>query len=450
MEPDGNLLTYLVLLVILVGINAFFTMSEISIISLNDSKLRKQAQDGNKKAQLLVRMIGEPSRFLAMIQVGVTFSGFLSAAVAAEGFASRLALVMRSMRLSPSLLRILSVFIITLLLACLNLVFGALVPKRVGMQHFERIAFGVAKPLSVVDGLTRPVVWILSTATNAVLRLLGINPHQKPEQVTEEEIRMMIDVGNESGSIESAEKDMLNNIFEFDDRIAIEMMTHRTEIVAVESDTPLEEIVSIALSSGYSRIPVYENDLDSIIGILYVKDLLGRVLKSPEEPFDLSGYMRDALYVPESASGKSLLSEFQQKKIQMAIVVDEYGGTSGLVTMEDLLESIVGNIQDEYDDEEEEIRAIGENLYEIDALAGFDEVAKFLSLELSGEDEDFETIGGYIVHRLGHIPAEGTHPDVQIDNVRFTVVSMDERRILKLHAQVMDTGHEAAREQAGD
>jgi len=438
MEPEDNLLIYVALLMALILVNAFFSMSEIAIISLNDNKIRKMAQEGNKKAAAVVKLINEPSRFLATIQLGVTVSGFLAAAVAADTFAARLAASMRGVPVNPTAIRVIALICITLALSVISLVLGTLVPKRVGMHHFEKIAFGVAEPLLFISRVARPMVALLATSTNAMLRLLGIDPAQKTEQVTEEEIRMMIDVGNESGNIAEAEKDMLNNIFEFDDRTAVEMMTHRTEVVAMEVGAPLPEIIETAVSTGYSRIPVYENDMDSIIGILYVKDLLARVLNSPGEPFDLNSYLREPMYVLESANCKKLLAELQQKKMQMAIVVDEYGGTSGVVTMEDLLEFIVGNIQDEYDDdEEEEIAAIGDNLYEIDGQTGMEEIEKFFQIQLDEDEEgDFETIGGYIIHCLGYIPAEGERAAVEVDNVSFTVSQVDERRIIKLRAQV--------------
>jgi len=436
MEPDDNLF-YLVFLLVLILIGAFFTMSEVAIISLNDSKIRKMAQEGNRKAQLLVGMINEPSRFLATIQVGVTVSGFLAAAVTAHVFTGRIVSLLREAPVSPSLLRAVALVVVTLLLSFIVLVFSELVPKRIGMQHYEAIAMAVARPLSLIAALEKPFVFLLSTSTNGILRLLGINPHRMPEQVTEEEIRMMIDVGNETGNIEENEKDMINNIFEFDDRTAQETMIHRTEIVALEAGAPLRQIIDTALESGYSRIPVYQDDLDSIVGILYVKDLLELVLQSPDDSFQLADHMREPMYVLESTSCKMLLEEFQKKKIQMAIVVDEYGGTSGLVTMEDLLESIVGNIQDEYDDEEEDISPIGENSYRIDALADLEEVEKLFGLEFDEEiTDEFETIGGYIIHRLGYIPSEGEHPSVMLGDVCFTILQMDERRIDKLRAEV--------------
>lgn len=434
MEPDGDIVLNILLLLALIVCNAFFAMSEIAIISLNDNKVRKMAQEGHKRADIIVRLIEYPSKFLATIQVGVTLSGFLASAVAADTFAEHIVYALRNVAISPSALRAISIVGITIVLSFVTLVFGELVPKRVGMQNCEKISFGVAPALSMMARIGAPFVALLSATTNGTLRLLGINPNDQPEQVTEEEIRMLIDVGNESGNIEQTEKEMINNIFEFDDRTVEEMMTHRTEIVAVELDTPLNEIIKVAVESGNSRIPAYEDDLDSIKGILYVKDLLELVLTSPGADFDLSAHLREPLYVLESTSCMALLKDFKARKIQMAIVVDEYGGTSGLVTMEDLLESIVGNIQDEYDDEEDDISTLSDSEYMVDGLTPLDDVVKFFDLSILNEDE-FDTIGGYVVSQLGRIPAENEHPSVTIGGVSFTIHEMDERRVSKLLAR---------------
>lgn len=433
MEP-GSLWIYILLLLILILTNAFFAMSEIAIISLNDNKIRKMANEGNKTAIILVGMLKEPSNFLATIQVGVTLSGLLASAVAADTFTEYILYFFRNTNISPTVIRVASLAMITLLLSYFSLVFGELVPKRIGMQNFEKISFAVAKPLSTLYKLEKPFVWLLSHSTNGILKLLGIDPNQKSEEVTEEEIRMMIDVGNESGTIEQSEKDMINNIFEFNDLTAGEIMTHRTEITAIGLDTDISEIIAVAVEDGHSRIPVYDENLDDIQGILYVKDLLKLITENKAENFDVTKYMRKALFVPESNGAKELFQEFKQKKVQMAIVVDEYGGTSGLVTMEDLLESIVGNIQDEYDDEDEEISQVSDNVFIIDGVTSLYDIKKLFNIDFS-DDEDYDTIAGYITDLLGHIPSEDEHPTVSISDIQFTVMSMDERRISKIRAE---------------
>lgn len=435
MEPDGSLWLYILLLIALIVFNAFFAMSEIAIISLNDSKLKKLASQGDKSAKILHKMVSEPSDFLATIQVGVTLSGLLASAVAADTFVEYVVVAFAESALNVNLgiVRVSALIIITILLSFFTLVFGELVPKRIAMANYEKIAFRIARPLSIIYKFEKPFVMLLSFSTNALLRLFGIDPHQKPEEVTKEEIRMMVDVGNENGSIEESAKDMINNIFEFDDRTAGEIMTHRTEMVALEVNSPIDEIIRTVTEEGYSRIPVYQETLDDIIGILYVKDLLGLVLENSEKGFDLRNYMRKPLYLPESNRCKELFQVFNEKKIQIAIIVDEYGGTAGMVTMEDLLESIVGNIQDEYDDEEEEISILADNTFSIDGVTTLDEVERLLQIKFP-EDGDYDTIGGYIIDMLGYIPTNGEHPVVTLDNIEFTVQSMDDRRIDKIRA----------------
>ena len=434
-DPDGgSIWFYVILLIVLILINAFFAMSEIAVISLNDAKLRRMAQNGNKKAKILTNMVGQPSKFLATIQVGVTLSGLLASAVAADTFAEYIVLAFGGTSINPGLIRGISLVVITIILSFFTLVFGELVPKRLAMNSSEKISFAIARPLQIIYTFEKPFVAFLSWSTNLVLKLFGVSAEQESEEVTEEEIRMMIDVGNENGSIEQTDREMINNIFEFDDRTAEEIMTHRTEMTALPLTASLEECIHTAVETGYSRVPVYDEDLDDIVGILYIKDLLDLVLSSPPFEFKVENYMRQPLYVPETNRCKVLFKELQEKKVQMAIVVDEYGGTAGLVTMEDLLESIVGNIQDEYDDEEEEVSQLSENVYLMDGLTQLEDVEKLFGIHFDG-DGDYDTIGGYIIDELGYIPAADEHPAVTVGNVSFTVLDVVERRIDKIRVE---------------
>lgn len=434
-DPDGNILFYLVLLVLLIAVNAYFAMSEIAIIGLNDAKLKKQAEDGDRKAKKLGRMLEVPSRFLATIQVGVTLSGLLASAVAADTFAEMLVQALAFTGVSPAVIRVVSLVVITVLLSFFTLVFGELVPKRIAMKYPERVAFAVCGSLSFLAALERPFVALLSKTTDGIVRLFGINPHDDPEDVTEEEIRMMVDVGNERGVIEESDREMINNIFEFDDRTAEDVMTHRTEILGVEADEDsIDDMLEIAIKEGFSRIPVYEDTLDDIVGIIYAKDLLPYWGKEDRAELKIRDLMRPALYVPESNRCKDLFREFQEKKVQMAVVVDEYGGTSGIVTMEDLLESIVGNIQDEYDDEEEEVSRIADGIFTIDGSVDLEEVSRLLDIEIP-EDTGYDTLGGLITDILGRIPGEEEHPSVVVSDVEFTVMQVEDRRIARVRAE---------------
>ncbi len=433
MEPEGNIVINIIFLITLILMNAFFAMSEIAIISLNDNKLKKLADEGDKKASQVLKLTKEPSKFLATIQVGVTLSGFFASALAADSFANVIVYWLRGTALPSATVRAVSILVITLILAYFTLVFGELVPKRIGMKYSEQVAFIAVPVLRFVAFIGTPFVALLSVSTNAMLRLIGINPEEVPEAVTEEEIRMMLDVGNENGSIEQSDRQMIHSIFEFDDTSAEEMMTHRTEIEGLDVDTPLDEVIKVAMETGYSRIPIYQDDIDSIIGILYVKDLLGLIEDKANKTFNLKDYIREPLYILETTTGDVILEQFKKHKVQVAVLVDEYGGTSGMITMEDLMEFIVGNIQDEFDQEEEDIVALDDGSYLVDGLAPLDVVAGFFSIVIDEEDdENFDTIGGYLLNSLGYIPGPEEKPVLEIQGTTFEVQSIEERRIDKV------------------
>jgi len=428
--PEGNPLSKMILLIILIAINGLFAMSEIAVISFNDNKLKRLANDGNKKAKTLANLTSQPSRFLATIQVGVTLSGLLTSAVAADTFVDYIVFWFNDSAMSPAAIRMISLIVLTFVLSYITLVLGELVPKRIAMNNPEKISFGMVGILRAVSFVTRPFVWLLSVSANAVLRLLGIDPNKAEKDVTEEEIRMMIDVGEEDGTINESERDMLHNIFEFDDRTAQDIMSHRTELVALDKNSSLKHVIATAIEHGHSRFPVCDGGLDNIVGILYVKDLLELVVGKPDD-FDISRYMRRVMYVPESARCRDIFEEFRTDKVQLAVVVDEYGGTAGIVTMEDLLESIVGNIQDEYDHEPDDITKISDAEYVLDGTSDIEEVADALGVKFDS-GADYETIGGFIVNKLRHIPKKGEF--VEYQGFRFTVASIDEHRVSFVNA----------------
>lgn len=429
-EPT-NLILKLLLLFVLILINAFFAMSEVAIISLNDTKLRKMAEDGHKGAKKVLRLTESPSSFLSTIQIGVTLAGFLTSASAAESFSAPLAeWLIKVFSISESWLSTMqgvSLVLVTIVISYFSLVLGELAPKRIGMQKAESISFKVIGILLFIRAIMRPFIKILSVSTNLIVRLFGFDPNANEETVTEEEILMMVDAGEEKGVIEESQKEMINNIFEFDDIVASDVMSHRTDIVAVEITDNFKELLDKTLEAGYSRIPVYEEDLDNIKGIIYVKDLLPYVGKKIPSTVTISELMREALFVPESKRCGDLFNEMTEKHLQMVFVCDEYGGVSGLVTIEDLLESIVGNMQDEYDDEEEEIAQVNETTFNIDGTTDIEEVEELLGIHFP--EGEYDTIGGFIMSELGRIPSEDEHPEIVFENCRFTVDSVDERRI---------------------
>lgn len=440
MDPDpGSILLKLALLLILILVNAFFAMSEIAIITLNDAKLRVKAEEGDKKAAKILRLTENSASFLSTIQIGVTLAGFLTSASAADSFSEPLASAIagwfgRDISQMPWLVSV-SLVLVTIIISFFSLVLGELAPKRIAMQCSEKISYKVVGVLLFIKTVCAPFIKVLSVCTNGVVRLLGFDPNATDNNVTEEEIRMLLNAGEETGVIEESQKEMINNIFEFDDIDASDVMTHRTDIVAVEVTDAIEDVINKAVEEGYSRIPVFKDDLDNIVGVVYVKDLLPYVGKSMISGITIESIMRDAHFVPESKRCGDLFREMSERHLQMVFASDEYGGVAGLVTIEDLLEAIVGNMQDEYDDEEEEYEQVNENLFTIDGTTDIEEVEDLLDIDLP--EGDYDTIGGLIMDRLGYIPTGEDDEDATIEcsGFSFTVIEVDERRIEKVLAE---------------
>lgn len=440
MDADpGSIILKVVLLFILTLLNAFFAMSEIAIISLNDTKIDKLAEEGHKKAKQVKKLTENSSNFLSTIQIGVTLAGFLTSATAAQSFATMLSDALAKTAVANviplGLISGVSTVLITLITSYFSLVLGELAPKKIAMQKPEKVSFAVVPVLLFVSKVTKPFVKILSVSTNAVVRLFGLDPNADEEEVTEEEIRMMVDVGQEKGVIEDVQKEMINNIFEFDDIDVADIMTHRTDMACVDVEDSLADIIQLSMEEGYSRIPVYEEDPDNVVGIVYIKDLLKYIGSSLPEALHLKDVMRKAYYVPESKRCGALFAEMTEKHIQMAIVVDEYGGTAGLVTLEDIVEAIVGNIQDEYDNEDVEISKINETTFTIDGVTDLEEVEEQLGIQFP--EDDYDTLGGFIISQLGFLPQDGDMNAVEFENIRFTVLNVEERRIGKVKVEIL-------------
>ena len=433
--------TEIVVLLILIILNAFFAASEIALISLNDNKIKLMAESGDKKAQMLYNLTAEPSRFLATIQIGITLAGFLASAFAAESFAGRMASFLSEMGvpLSQGMLELVSVITITLMLSYFTLVLGELVPKRLALQKAEPIAMFAAAPLTVLSKVSSPFVKLLTLSTNGIVRLFGVDPNGDEENVTEEEIRMMVDVGREKGTIQDSEKMMINNIFEFDNKTVSDIMTHRTNIIALSADTSLKETVKIVNREKYTRMPVYEGSIDHIIGILHTKDLIPFIECSDQEDFDLRSMLREPRFVLESMRLNQLFKHMQKSNIHMAVAIDEYGGTDGIVTIEDLIEEIVGNIFDEYDEPElaiAEIQQLDHNQYVLAGTLNLYEVEDLLKVELPSEE--FDTLSGFILGQLGYIPGGDVRPEIEYEDIVFAVAEMDDRRIARVNVRVKE------------
>ena len=436
----------ILLVVFFVFVNAFFSGTEMAVISLNDAKMHKLAEDGDKKARRVIKFIDNPGNFLATIQVGVTLAGFLSSAFAANSFASRLALWADPASVHPWMESVWTV-VITIVLSYFSLVLGELVPKRIAQNMPEKWAFAAAGIVKFFGALLRPFVWFLTKSTNFVLRLFRIDPNQTDKPVTEEEIRMMVDVGSESGNIEDTEKEMIENVFEFNDKEVSEIMTHRKKIVSLPIDADYDEVMRVAREEKFTRIPVYKDTIDDIIGILHIKDLIGIMPPTEEEPFKLEKFIREPLIVHETRKISSLFGEMKNCGMQMAVIVDEYGGTMGIATIEDMLEELVGNITDEFDDESDEFVKLSNGDYIVRGDMTLNDLENELDIELT--DDEYDTIAGLVISQLDRVPEEKEKPVVNYKNLRIKVLKVEENAIAKLliHINPVNLPDEDGREE---
>lgn len=421
----STILQQLLLQFILIAINAFFAATEIAVISINEKKVRSQAEDGDKKAAKLLSIVEDPTRFLSTIQVGITLAGFLGSAFAADSFGEMLANAIISGIENPSpslvsLLETLSVILVTLILSYFTLVLGELVPKRVAMKNKEKLASAFCGVISVFTVILKPVIWFLTISTNGVLRLVGIDPNEKDEAVSEEDIVTMLDAGADEGGLDETDVEYIKNVFKLDNLTAADVMTQRGSIVAVPEDISVEDLLATIENEGYSRIPVYSETLDKIVGILYAREYL---LKHANPDFKLEDAMFSPKYVPETMHLDALLKEMQDTHNHIAIVVNEYGVTSGVVSMEDIIEELVGEIWDELDEAIEPIKPIGDNKYRVLSTVSLDEFFTFFELA-SDEECDSTTVNGWINEHAESIPEVGFTFDY--DKLTVTVTKADD------------------------
>ena len=426
------MLAQLVVLVILIFINAFFAASEIAFISLNDAKIEKQAKEGNKKAKQIEGMLKSPSKFLATIQIGITLAGFLSSAFASDAFAARLAPILYNLMpfFSLTVWNNISIVLITIILSFFTLVFGELVPKRLAMKHYEKISFGSIGIIRAISIITSPFVKFLTFVTNGISKIFGVSETDQ-EQVTEEEIKMMVDQGEESGNIKEEERELINNVFEFNDITVSEIMRHRKDIFAVDINISTDELMDEFEKEEfrYSRIPVYDETIDEVKGILYVKDVLKNIRK---KSFKVKNVVKEAYFVSQNRLINEVFKELQKNKTQIAIIVDEYGGTEGLITMEDILEELVGDIFDEYDKVEKEYEKIDDNTYLISGSLPIYDVNKLLDAKIP--EGDYDTLSGYLQEEMGRIPKDEENPIIETDRVTYKIEEYEDKRIIKVKA----------------
>lgn len=414
----------ILLQIILIALNAFFAATEIAVISLNEKKVRALAEDGNKKAVKMLKIIEEPTQFLSTIQIGITLAGFLGSAFAADNFAEVLsAAISKAFNLSADNTKIINtvaVVLVTFILSYFTLIFGELVPKRIAMKHKEKLANSVCGIISFLSAVLKPIIWFLTVSTNAVLRLVGIDPHEKEEPVSEEDIVLMLDAGADEGSLDHDDIEYIKNVFKLDKMTAEDVMTPRKSVISISYDASDKEILEIIEEESYSRIPVYEDNPDKIIGILHACDYL---LKRNEKNFDLKSILHTPVFVPETVSLDVLFKDMQTDHNHLAVVVNEYGETSGIVTMEDILEEIVGEIWDERDEEIDEFKKIGDNTYKVLCTASLEDFREYFKLE-DEEELDVSTVNGWITEITGIIPEVNYSFDYK--NLTVTITKADQ------------------------
>lgn len=440
-DPDPEPITFLCILVF-IALTAFsfaVTLGSAALSSASEKKVREKAEDGDRKSQIIAKLLEKRTSLSDTASICVCLSAMLIDTAALLNFVIPLARVFNGWFSFPETrsgfiwLIFVSSLAITVIATAAFLTVGVILPKKLGSQNSEKSAQRLAGFMMFSDALFLPLRAIVCGISKLLIKVFGGDPHYEDAQVTEDEILSMVDAGEEKGVIEESQKEMINNIFEFNDLTAGDVMTHRTEIEAVEASDDMSEVVAKAIEEGYSRLPVYEEDPDNIKGIVYVKDLLKYVGNAVPADLKPSDIMREAMFIPESKKCRDLFSEMTEKHLQMVIVADEYGGVAGIVTVEDLLEAIVGNIQDEFDDEQQEFEQISEDVYNIDGTLDIHEVEELLGIEFP--EGEYDTVAGFIMSIIGKIPDADEHPTVEYEGYAFTVAEMDDRRIVRIVAE---------------
>lgn len=432
MESD-SILPQLLLQLVLIAVNALFAATEIAVISLNETKVRRMAEGGDRKAAKMLRMVTEPTGFLSTIQICITLAGFLGSAFAADNFSDKLVNWLINdcevSGVSPSALDTISVIIITLVLSYFTLVLGELVPKRIAMKRSESIARTVSGLMIAMTAALRPIIWLLTVSTNGVLRLCGIDPEDNAEEVSEEEIIMMLDEGEEAGSIESGEKELIKKRFSLNDTTAEDVMVHRSQVTFLRRDDTRDALLNKIAESGYSRFPVYGENIDDIVGILYAKTYL--TAQSRGERCEMKDFLMPPRFVHASTHINRILLDMQREHAHMAVVVDDYGGVIGIITLEDILEELVGEIWDESDEVIENIRERSDGSYDINGSTRLSDMCESIGCRI---DSEADTVGGWVTEMLGGIPESGE--SFECGGMHVTVESTDERRVLKVNVNV--------------
>ncbi|MBC1322762.1 HlyC/CorC family transporter [Listeria welshimeri] len=432
MNPDPEsqqIILQLILIVVLTMLNAFFASAEMALVSLNKNRVKSQAETGDKKAVMLAKLVDDPSKFLATIQVGITLAGFFSSASAATSIATRLESVFGG----SSFAKELSIIVVTIVLSYITLVFGELYPKRLALQKSEKIARVSVRPIMAVGVVLRPFVKFLSFSTDILVKLTRMEKNTDNEKMTREEMQLLIETGRRDGVIEVEELQMLRGVFEMDNKYAREVMVPRTDAFMVDAETESEELCDALLSENFSRVPVYIDNQDSVLGILHMKDFFAEARKSGFENIDVKSLVKDAYFAQETMFIDDLLKNMQRTRNQMAILMDEYGGVAGIITVEDLLEEIVGEIDDENDVFSDEVKKINDTTFIVEGRMTLDDFNKMFHVELPSRGVD--TVAGFVLTLTGTIPEEDDKVVVEYGTLRFTVEEMNDARLVSVRVE---------------
>jgi len=436
---DSSIGMLLLIQVILIALNAIFACAEIAVLSVSDTKLNKLSEQGNKKAKRLSKLTAEPAKFLATIQVAITLSGFLGSAFAADNFSDPLVdwLIGLGVTMPAATLNSIVVILITLILSYFTLVFGELVPKRIAMKKSEQLALGISGLVSGISTLFAPLVWLLTISTNACLRLIGIDPNESDEEVSEEEIRMMVDAGSENGAIDDDEKEFIQNIFEFDDLTAGEIATHRTDVVALWMEDTMDDWAATIHDSRHTLYPICEDSHDHVVGILNAKDYFRMSDKSRDAI--MASCVKAPWFVPETIKADVLFRNMKKTRNSLAVVLDEYGGMVGIVTINDLVEELVGDLggdEDEQANNEPTVRKIGDNLWEITGNIDLRVLEDETGIDF--DDEHYDTFTGFVFDTLGMIPQDGKQEiELEADGLKIHVNYIEDHQIVSSTVELL-------------
>lgn len=429
MSEGSNMFLQILLIIVLTGINAFFSGAEMAIVSVNKNKIRVLIEEGNKRAKLLEKLMEEPSRFLSTIQVGITLAGFFASASAATGLSYYLGTYLKKLNILHS--NEISMILITILLSYITLVFGELLPKRIALRNSEKIALSSIIIITNISKIFYPFVKFLTLSTNFILIVLKMKDDDIEEKVSKEEIRSLVEVGREHGIINESEQEMIEKVIEFDEKIAREIMIPRTKVFLVEKNTDIENLFNKKEFLKYSRIPVYEKEMDNIIGVLHTKDIMIKGYQLGYENIEISEILQEGYFVPETKNVNELFIELQKEKKHMAILIDEYGGFSGIVTLEDMIEEVMGNITDEFDGDDLTIKKLSDKKYIVSGEVSLNDINDYFDIEL--ESKHYDTISGLLIEKIGYIPEDNEKINpIIMENITFKPQKVKNKKIEKI------------------